>query len=69
MLLMVPVLTQKNNNAKLYMYSQAEAERGPYGAVAVVSKKGIDVLNLTSNRKIGSTTFTSKVFAFCAARE
>lgn len=48
---------------------EAEAERGAYGAVAVVSKKGINVVSITSNRKIGSSTFTAKVFNTIAARK
>lgn len=38
-------------------------ERGKLGITAVVQKKGISVVNLTSNRKIDSTSFLSKVFS------
>lgn len=38
-------------------------ERGRLGVTAVVQKKGISVVNLTSNRKIDSTSFLSRVFA------
>jgi aspartate kinase len=40
--------------------AHGQSSNGP--VTAVVSKKGISVLNVASNRKLGSTTYIARVF-------